>query len=255
MQVSRAAVAAFLLVWSTSSAIGQETAPASPDAAQAILERAIRATGGGNRLTRQRAATWKARGRIYGLKEPILFTGDWAVQWPDRMRVTLETQLDGRPFKVASAFSDGRGWIYADGKIHDMTTAETADAKEELYLGELGRLLILTGKSVTLSTVKETQINGRTAVGLRVVSKGRRDATLYFDRDSGLLAKIETTSKDTPQGRETARETVFSDFRSVAGLKVPFKMVERRAAKLYLESEITEYKAAENLDASLFERP
>ena len=78
----------------------------------------------------------------------------------------------------------------------------------------------LTNWRVGLSTViddREVQVvQGTTARG--------GTATLYFDAESGLLVR-HVRYNDSPVGR-ISRQTDYSDYREVAGVKMPFKWTD-----------------------------
>src|SRR5947208_1477821 len=85
-----------------------------------------------------------------------------------------------------------------------------------------------------------TKVNGKPAVGVRVSHKGHRDINLYFDKDKGLLLKIERTVKDLMAGgKESQEEVSYSDYKEVEGVQQPTKLVIKRDGKDYVDGEAT----------------
>jgi hypothetical protein len=137
-----------------------------------------------------------------------------------------------------------------------MPPERLAEQKEEIYAAWVADLVALKEKMFTLSSLGETNVDGKPAVGVKVSSKGHRDINLYFDKETGLLAKSETRVKDEMLGgQEVGQETFYSDYKEVQGVKVAMKAVIKRDGKLYVEADTTEYIPAEKLDDNLFLKP
>ena len=106
----------------------------------------------------------------------------------------------------------------------------------------------LTNWRVGLATViddKEVQVvQGTTARG--------GTATLYFDAETGLLVR-HVRYNDSPVGR-ISRQTDYSDYREVAGVKMPFKWTDT-----WLDGrdvvELTDVQPNANIDAAKFAKP
>jgi hypothetical protein len=113
----------------------------------------------------------------------------------------------------------------------------------------------LKDKQFKLATIGEIKVEKRTALGVKVSSKGHRDVDLYFDKETGLLVKTEHIAKDDMSGQEVTEESFPSDYKDVQGTKQPMKFVVKRSGKLFMDGEATEVKMYEKLDASLFEKP
>ncbi|MBX3389970.1 MAG: DUF620 domain-containing protein [Phycisphaeraceae bacterium] len=75
----------------------------------------------------------------------------------------------------------------------------------------------------SMKTVGVENIAGRPAYAVEVVNQDDTKETRLFDKESGLLVGLRTTT--TSQMGEIKSETVFSDYRDVQGTKVPFKFV------------------------------
>jgi hypothetical protein len=220
--------------------------------AKAILAKAIKAHGGADVLNKFPAMSLKDKGKFYGMGEGIDFTAEVQFQAPDQER--LEIQADN--FKFVQVVHGDKGWIAINGETKDMDKDQLAEAREEVYAANVGRLAPLTGADYKLSSLGEVKVEDRPAVGVRVEHKGHRDIGLFFDKESGLLVKMERRGKDLMAGgREYAQETIYRDFKKVEGRQVPCKIIVRREGKRYLEMETTEASPAEKLDASVFGKP
>jgi hypothetical protein len=161
----------------------------------------------------------------------------------------------GNKFKFVQVVNGDKGWAGIADEIEAMTKEQLAEAHEMLYVGAVQGLSGLTDKDVKLSSLGESKVGDKAVVGVRVERKGRRDVNLFFDKDGGLLLKLETRVKDLMAEKERTEERLFSDYKKVDGVQVPHKVVINRDGEKYVESEVTEFKRLEKVDAATFDKP
>ena len=219
--------------------------------AKAVVEKAIKAAGGADELAKYPAVRLSGKGTFYGMGQPVEFTSTSYVQHPDRSRF----EVSGDQFKFVQVFNGDKGWVKINDDTEEMDKDQLAEARETLHVGAVQHLAGLTGGDYTLSALGESKIGDKTAVGVRVERKGRRDVNLYFDKDSGLLLKLETRVKDLMAGKERTEERLFSDFKKMDGVQVPRKVLINRDGEKYVEIEVTDFKRMEKLDPGLFDKP
>jgi len=223
---------------------------------KAVLDKAIKAHGGADKLTKFKASTMKAKGKFYGLGDGIDYTGEWAFEVPSRTRFEIDVEVNGMKIKQVQVFTGEKGWIAVMGNTIDMDKDMIDEAKESMYNHGLGTLVPLKDKAYTLAPLGEAKVGDRTAVGIKVSHAGHRDVNLYFDKDSGMLLKSESTVKDLMAGgKEVNQETLFSDYKPIDGVQQAMKVVINRDGKKYVDAEITEAKSLEKLDESLLNKP
>jgi hypothetical protein len=141
------------------------------------------------------------------------------------------------------------------GNIEEMNEDQVAEAKEGMYAGWVATLAPLKSKDFRLAPLGEEKVGDRAAVGIKVSSKGHKDINLYFDTETGMLAKTQARVKDMMSGQEVDQETLPSDYKDVGGVKRAHKTVINRDGKKFVELEITEFKTVDTLDDSLFAKP
>jgi hypothetical protein len=220
--------------------------------AKAIVEKAIKAHGGAEVLNKFQAISVKEKGKFYGMGAAFDYTLEMQYQAPDKERL----EIRGENFKFVQVVNGDKGWRGINEAPKAMDKDELAEAREELYASNVGRLTPLTGAGCKLSSLGEIKVGGRPAVGVRVEHKGHRDVNLYFDKENGLLVKAEGRGKDLMAGgKEYTQEVFYSNYKKVEGMQVPFKTLLTRDGKRYVESETTEATPAEKLDASVFAKP
>ena len=223
---------------------------------RAIIEKGIKAQGGAANIAKFESATAKGSGKFYGLGEGLPYTGEFAHQGRDRMRVQMDLNIMGQDIRVIVVVSGDKGWTKAQDMIMEMSAEDVAEEQVGLYADWVASLVPLEDKAYTLSALGETKVEDKPAVGVRVSKKGRRDINLYFDKQSGLILKCEHMIKDIKAGaKEMTQETYFSEYKDFAGTKMATKVVVKRDGNPYIDVVTPEIRPEKQLDRSLFEKP
>jgi len=220
-----------------------------PKQARAVIDKAIRASGGAEKLAKYQGMTWKEKGTYYGMGDGLPYTATYTVQWPDKMR----TEIEG----VFTVILNGdKGWVDMGGESKEMTKDQLAEEKEERYARWVATLRPLTQKGFTLTPLGDSKVEGEAAVGVKVSHKGHRDVELFFSKKTGLLIKSAHRAKDVTQGgKEVHQEVFYSDHKDVRGLQIPMKIVVKRDGKQFVEGEESDVKPVEKVDDKQFDKP
>jgi hypothetical protein len=250
MRHGRVAVLACGLVLAATTAARADDAAA----ARALVDKAVKAHGGADALAKVPAVTVKFKGTAHAMGQAFPFTGEVASQGADRSKIDIEIEVMGQKFRFVSVLNGDKGWVKMGDATNEMDKDLLAETKEQARTAWVATLVPLKDKAFTLATTGEVQVDGRTALGVKVSSKGHRDVDLYFDKETGLLVKTEARVKDEG-GNEVNGETFYSDYKDVQGVKQAMKLVVKRDGKQYVEGEVSEYQLAESLDASVFAKP
>jgi hypothetical protein len=223
--------------------------------ARALVEKAVKAQGGQEKLDKFAAHTMKFKGTFHGMGQAIPMTGEIFVQGADKSKVEVEVEAGGMKFQIVNVLNGDKGWAKMGKDLKELDKDEVAEAQEQAYFAWVATLAPLKDKKFTLKTIGEQEVNKRATLGVKVSSKGHRDVDLYFDKETGLLVKTETRVKDEGSGQEVTEETFPSGYKEVEGTKQSMKFTVKRDGKLFLEGEATEMTLAEKLDASTFDKP
>ncbi len=227
---------------------------------KAVVEKAIKASGGEEKLTKFKGTTAHMKGKFYGPPvgdAGLEFTGSMAAMRPDKSRFEMSFDAGGMKFTFLQIVNGGKGWQSINGEVKDMDKDGLAEARHTMYVARLETLVpLVKDKDLQLSPLGESKVDTRTVIGMQVASKGQRPVNLYFDKDSGLLAKVETAVKEPNEGyAEHQQETIMSDYKDVDGHKVAGKVTIKRDGKLYVEAETSDEKVMEKVDDSEFAKP
>jgi hypothetical protein len=222
--------------------------------AKAIIEKGIKAMGGADVIKKLPASSAKGKGKFYGMGMELDYTWELQTQMPDRYRVLVEAEGGG--FKFIQVIKGDKAWFSLNGNTEEMSKEELAEAQEGLYAENVARLVPLSGEGFKLSTLGGIKIGDRDAVGVRVEHKGHKDVSLYFDKENGLLLRVERRAKAVREGGdEYTSELTLGDYKKVDGLQVAHKIAMKRDGKKYIEQEVIEIKPSEKLDDSVFDKP
>jgi hypothetical protein len=223
--------------------------------ARAILNKAIKVHGGEEKLSRLHTDRVKVKGTLYLGETEIPFTGETLVQMPGQFKNVMDMKFMGQTRKVVQVLNGDRGWVSIDGQSRDPDAAGLAQMKETLYMDQLVRLTpLLKDNAYQLTALKEAKVKDRPAVGVRIASKGHKDASLWFDKETGLLVKAEYTMLNN-QKKEVPQEEYFSDFKEVGGIKRPMKVVAFQDGKKLMDAEITDVQSPAKIADSEFAKP
>jgi hypothetical protein len=242
-----AAIAALLL------AIASPTQAADDPAT--IIDKAIKAHGGADELAKVKAEQWKVKGtmQVMGMKLP--YTADYSFQLPGKFRFDVEADIMGMKIAI-TAITDGKTcWESAMGMTRVMEEKKGEAFLHNVYVMSLSSLLPLKEKECTLAVSGEEKVDGKPAIGVLVSKKGKPDVSLFFDKESGLLVKMQTQIWDEFTNKDVSQEVFFSNYKKKDGRLYFNKMVIKREGKDLLDEELSEQKTSEKLDPKLFEKP
>jgi hypothetical protein len=222
-----------------------------------LVERAIKASGGADNLSKYQASVTKQKGKFHGLGDALEFTTETSVQLPDRLRAEVHFKANGQEITFVQVFAADKGWIKIGNMTEEMNKEMLAEAKEQMHATVIvTQLVCLKDKDYKLSPLGEGKVGSRPAIGVRVERKGYRDVNLFFDKDKSLLLKMETRGKDVMQGgQEYTSTTLYDDYKKVEGIMVPHKVTVERDGKPYVEAEVIKVEIVEKLDNHLFAKP
>jgi len=185
-----------------------------------IIDKYIQAVGGTERLAS--ITSFAATGTSIGFGG---FGGGGAVQIyakaPDRRSTIIEfKQATGRDASIRS-FDGNTGWIKTPLTVlgeYQLSGSELDGARldaELAFPSQIKRVL------TNLRTLQPATINDRDVDVVQGNGPGRLFATLYFDKQTGLLARM-IRYGTSPIGR-LPTQVDYTDYRDVGGVKMPFR--------------------------------
>lgn len=223
--------------------------------ARAVLDRAIKAVGGEEKVALLRSVTWKSKGTFEADGQQNPYSDDVAVQGFDQYRGSVQVELNGQTISGMLVTNGEQGWTHVNGQTQDAPKQLVTVRKDLFFPLRLAQMLLpLKEKEYRLSHLGELPINGRPAVGILAARQGQTDVNLFFDKDSGLPVKSESRYKGL-DGQEHTIAYFLSDHKDADGVKHFMKVVVHLDGNKVFEAEVTELKPQEKLDAGMFDKP
>ncbi len=232
------------------------SAARAEDETRAIVEKAIKAHGGAEKLAKQKKAALqsKGKGKVHQLGG-IDITMEVLAQ-DGKARQIIEGEVANTKFKQIVLFDGKKIQIFINGmeiKLGDKKTDE--EIREKVYAEKLTGLVFLKDKGIKLSLLGEVKVKDRPALGVRVSSEGHRDVNLFFDKEKGLLVKTEMRNIDLQSGEEKTEEKILSDYKEFDGFLIPKHITVLHDGKENVTLEIEEAKVVDSLDEDTFTKP
>jgi hypothetical protein len=230
--------------------------PARADEARnAVLDKAIKALGGAEKLGKLEAFSWKSKGKITINDDDNEISIQATAQGLDHFRSEFQGEFGGNTIKGVSVVNGDKAWRKFGDNSMEMDANALANEKRTLYL-QLTPILILPlkGKGFKVETAGEEKVGDKAAVALKVTGPDGKDFKLFFDKESGLPVRLTATVAGF-NGEEYVQETTFSDYKEFAGIKKATKVESKRDGQKFISQEITEFKALDKPDPKLFEEP
>jgi zinc protease len=222
----------------------QDQSPGEAAKALALLDKAIAAKGGLEKLravksivARQTQASRRPEG------ETQIETTNY-IQYPNRFRVEAPDLVQG--------FDGTRAWMKDRSGVHDAPDSVARDAAAGLRRDVLALLLAAKDGALTtrlLPDVKDAE--GSVSHALELSATDLNPIVLYIDPETSLIRKRLFTA-DVP-GRPVVEEQ-FSDYRDVDGIQFAFQATQK-VGPLSVERKITDVKINQPIDPTLFKRP
>jgi hypothetical protein len=231
------------------------TALADDQDVKAVLDKAIKALGGEEKLSAAKALTWKSKGTINIGGNDNDFTTEVTAQGLDHYRQAFEGKFGDDKVKGAVVLAGDKGWRqFADNKM-ELTGDALTNEKRSVYLQLTPVTLVaLKEKPFKVEPTSEDQVAGKPAVGIKVTGPDNKDFRLYFDKENGLPVKLVAKVVGF-MGEEVDQETTYADYKEFQGIKKATKVQSKRNGDKFLEQQISDFKVLDKVDAKTFTEP
>jgi hypothetical protein len=234
-------------------------APASParadDATNAVLDKAIKALGGAEKLGKLETISWKSKGKITFNDNDNEISIQATAQGLDHFRSEFQGEFNGNTIKGVSVINGTKAWRKFGDETTEMDADALANEKRTLYLNLTPVLILpLKGKGFKVEAAGEEKVGDKPAVILKVTGPDGKDFKLFFDKESGLPVKMVATVISF-NGEEFVQDTSYSDYKDFAGIKKATKIESKREGQKFISQEITEFKALDKPAPRTFAEP
>ena len=211
------------------------------DAARALLDKAIAAKGGLAKLRGIKTVRVEGTMTSQSIGQPIVFPIVTSIEYPNRFRLDA-VMPEG---KVTQVFADGRYWVESPKGVAELDPQAAASIRAAVDRDMVQ--VLLRAASGTL-VVREVDADSPKTSAIELSGDGLAPLTLFVNRDNGLVEKARYTGG--PDGRT---EEIYSDYRNVSGIQVPFHTEVRRGALRPLERDVKTIRYNVPLPPALFQ--
>lgn len=224
--------------------------------AKAIIEKGIIAQGGAKNLAKTLITRMQGKGNAFFGDQKIPFTIDVHQQLPGKLRTALKLDIQGMEIPVLQVVNGDKGWNQIMGMTTDADADSLAQSKVSLHAARVSALVpLVTEKGFKLTSLGESNINGKPALGVKVTSAGQKDISLYFDKDNGLLVKLTRPGVDPTSKNAVTQDEYYSDYKERDGVKQPSKIVVNHDGKKFMEATVTEITYPATIEEKMFTKP
>jgi len=223
-------------------------------AAQTIIAEAIQAHGGEDALTHLHTIVRKSAGKMTIAGKEVTLVEEETMQLPERWRRDTEALAGEQHLRVLLVVNGDKGWHSSGGAVDEIGAARLKELREDNYARWLTTLLPLKkDTALRLTLLPEAKVNGEPAVGVKVSAKDRPDVSLYFDKKSHLLVKLERKAMEA--GESILKEEIYSAYKEFDGVRLPTKIERWAGGKKVGEITSAGYRLPRKLDESTFAKP
>ena len=219
--------------------------------AKAILDKAISALGGAEKLGKVNAFSWKSKGTITFNENENDFTGQVTIKGLDQYR----REFGNDQFNAVVVVDGSKGWRKFGDNATELEGDALANEKRNVYLNVIPITLVgLNGNGFKFQAADEEKVGDKPAAVLKVTGPDGKDFKLYFDKESGLPVKL-VAKVLSFQGDEYTSETTYANYKDFDGIKKATKFEIKRDGEPFQTWEVTEFKVLDKVDADTFTEP
>lgn len=180
-----------------------------------VIERAIKELGPLPQGKAPGASLTRIKGTL-ALAGPAQFTADLWTQTNGAIKSTFHLDVGGTKLTLTQVLQGEKGWMEEENRVQDLDAATITDMKQSAYHDRVMSLRpLLEDKAFNLTGLGSRKVDGKETTAVRVSSEGRPDIFLYFDPESGLLARSEYRLKKEGLGKEVSTAWAFADYREL----------------------------------------
>jgi zinc protease len=228
--------------------------PSTPDVttdpnAVAVLKRVVDAKGGLDALKKVRTVVAEADTTFHVNGPPLSSKTRTYVIYPDKFRVDAKVQ----GADVVQVFNGGNAWARDPAGVHDAPLGMREDFAASVRRDMIPLLVAAAEGKLTVRLLPEEGTGGQVLKVLEISGAGLPPVKLYVDSQS--LVVRQSFQTPAPDGKRIQAEEIFSDYRAVDGVQVPFRADVRRNGTLILSRTLTNVTFNSPLDDTLFVRP
>ena len=214
-----------------------------------LLRRVVQTKGGLDVLKGIRTVVVDADMSVTTPRGLTLIPTKTYVVYPDKFRV--DATFAGQ--QNVQAYNAGSAWVRDPAGVSAAPPAMRSDFAATVRRDTFPLLIAASEGKLSVRPLPEEGKDGITLKVIEISGEGLTPVRLYIDQNNRIVRQAYTTPG--PDGRLSQAEEVFSDYRKVNGIEVPFKASVLRDGRLILDRTLKSVAFNVPVDASLFQQP
>jgi hypothetical protein len=214
-----------------------------------LLMQIITAKGGMDAMRRVRTVVADADTTFQMPQGPLISKTKTYVMYPDKFRV--DASVAGAD--VVQIYNAGGAWLRDPSGVHEAPVAMRDDFAASVRRDTIPMLLGAAEGRYTTRLLPEESSGGQVLKGIEISGAQLSPVRLYVDGQNLIVRQLVTVTG--PDGRPITNEELYSDYRRVEGMQVPFKADVRRNGQMILSRTITNLVINGPLNDALFAKP
>jgi len=221
--------------------------PASAQTVDELIKKNIEARGGLEKLKAIKSMRVTAKIHSEGMNLPLVLQ----IKRPGMVRG--EAIFQGKA--LVRAYDGETAWqINPFDGLKEAEPMSGYDAKEMLYIGDLdGPLVDYKAKGNTVELAGKEELEATPVYKLKVTLKDGEVKYLYLDAHNYL--ELKETWKQKGDGKATDVDTVYSDYKAVAGVMIAHSWETRVNGELDDRTSLEKVEVNISVDDSIFKMP
>ncbi|MFQ6084185.1 MAG: insulinase family protein [Candidatus Aminicenantia bacterium] len=214
-----------------------------------ILKEIIQTSGGLKQFKKIKDVVIDQETKVTTPQGEFEIKGRQIILYPDKLRD--ERTL---PFgEIVTVLNGDTGWMKTPQGIQDMPESIVKTSQESLARNFILLLINALKEEYKIQSLPSEEIEGKKAEVILIIDPKGKSVKLVVDPATRLIWKKSYQGK--LQAGPVNIEEIFSDYREVNGLKVPFQIVVYVDSKKFSETKVTQVVINSGVSESLFEKP
>ena len=214
-----------------------------------LLLRVVQTKGGLEALKGIRTVVVEADMSVTTPRGPTVIPTKTYVLYPDKFRV--DATFAGQ--QNIQAYNGGSAWVKDPAGVSAAPPAMQRDFAATVRRDTFPLLIAASEGKLMVRQLPDEGKEGVTLKVLEISGEGLGPVRLYVDQSNRIVRQTYTTPG--PDGRPSQAEEVFSDYRKVNGIEVPFQASVLRDGRLILDRTLKSVMFNVPVDAALFQTP
>ncbi|MFQ5486339.1 MAG: hypothetical protein ACE5DO_13535 [Desulfobacterales bacterium] len=222
--------------------------PSSLTNGREILLKAVEAAGGRDRFAQIRNFRITTENVIMQSRTKLDLKVTEIAQLPDKTKQIFQLKA-GERVQVLQGHS---GWKKVDDNISDLTQSELREMKRGLFRDTINLFKRSESQELNIKYFGKETIAGKSNYVLQIKDNSGEFFNLYIDAATLLISK--KTYHGASELRLAVLEEIYSDYREVDGIRLPFHTEVKARGKLFIDAKVVEVKFNLNLADNFFSK-